>query len=533
MQLKRKAILIISVLLFTFILSLIILSFFETRRSIITIEENEVSKNIFRFQNELQNILNNLIDKFGDWSMWNDTYKFVNDRNEDYVRSNLADKTFSSLKINFMIFFNKEGNIIYEKGYDFINEKRLLVSIDFKKHLSPRSLFLNHKSNESKISNVILLPENPILVISRPILKSDGSGPIIGTLVCGRYMDSSMLNNIQTIIRNRTTINRIDQSLPQDFMNAKSMITKDNPDYINILDDNIIAGYSFIYDAYQKPILMVRIDIPREIYNQWKNNLLYFFLTIIIFGLFFTLAIIISLDKLLINRLKQLNSFVKKVSTNRDVYTSIHIKGDDELSDLSNEINRMLYQLKESNDKLKVSTDNFSSLVENITNLVWTIDRDFKFAFVNSAAIERKYSAEELQESEERFRSISISVQDAIIMMDNEGLITYWNPAAEKILGYDKEEIIGKNLHLIIAPIQHQEAYQKAFPDWQISGKGNAIDKTIELPTINKYGKEITIELSLSSVKIKNQWNAIGILRDITERKQYENEIKKAKEGKI
>ena len=136
---------------------------------------------------------------------------------------------------------------------------------------------------------------------------------------------------------------------------------------------------------------------------------------------------------------------------------------------------------------------------------------------------------EELRESEERINAITDSAHDAILMMDNNGNLLYWNSSAERILGYTSSETIGRNLHELIAPERFLPDHQAAFPAFQQTGRGNAIGKTLELAARRKDGHEIDVALSLSSVKIKGAWHAIGIVQDITDRKLAEEELQQAK----
>jgi PAS domain S-box-containing protein len=129
-----------------------------------------------------------------------------------------------------------------------------------------------------------------------------------------------------------------------------------------------------------------------------------------------------------------------------------------------------------------------------------------------------------LQDSEERFRSISASAKDAIIMIDNEGNISYWNEAAEIIFRYRKKDVIGRDLKFLI-PEKYHHIFDKGFMQFRSTGFAPLIGKTIELSGIKKGGDEIPLEISFSSVKIKNKWNALGIVRDITERKKAEKEL--------
>jgi PAS domain S-box-containing protein len=136
-----------------------------------------------------------------------------------------------------------------------------------------------------------------------------------------------------------------------------------------------------------------------------------------------------------------------------------------------------------------------------------------------------------LQESEEKFRKISSSAQDAIIMMDNDGHISFWNQAAEKVLGYSQKEALGRELHLWLAPERFRQQYQQGFEAFRASGEGAVIGQTLELSALRKNGEEFPIELSVSAVKLKGRWNAIGILRDISERKLVERKLIEAKEA--
>lgn len=147
--------------------------------------------------------------------------------------------------------------------------------------------------------------------------------------------------------------------------------------------------------------------------------------------------------------------------------------------------------------------------------------------FIYTDITESKKCEIAIIENEEKFRTIASMAQDAVIMMDNNGKISFWNAAAKKILGYTSDEVIGKNLHKLIAPQKYHEAHLKGFGGFKHSGKGDAVGKTLELQAIRKGGEEFPVELSLSSVKLEEKWHAVGIIRDITDRKRLEEELKK------
>ena len=124
---------------------------------------------------------------------------------------------------------------------------------------------------------------------------------------------------------------------------------------------------------------------------------------------------------------------------------------------------------------------------------------------------------------------ISAAASDAIIGIGPNDAIWHWNQAAERMFGYTCDEVIGRDLRALIAPVRFHEAHSKSFPLFQATGEGAVLGKTIELAAVTKSGKEFPIELSLSSAKIDDQWCAVGIGRDISERKRAEDELRSAK----
>jgi two-component system sensor histidine kinase/response regulator len=133
--------------------------------------------------------------------------------------------------------------------------------------------------------------------------------------------------------------------------------------------------------------------------------------------------------------------------------------------------------------------------------------------------------ADALRENDTRLRAMVNSALDAIMMIDSEGLTTFWNPAAERILGYPSAEALGRNLHALIVPDRFHAAHHRAFPAFRLSGDGPALGKTLELSARRKDGVEIAVALSLSGVHLGDRWHAVGILRDITTQKQTEEAL--------
>jgi diguanylate cyclase (GGDEF)-like protein/PAS domain S-box-containing protein len=138
---------------------------------------------------------------------------------------------------------------------------------------------------------------------------------------------------------------------------------------------------------------------------------------------------------------------------------------------------------------------------------------------------ERKRALAALKESEATLRSITGSARDAIIMIDGEGRASFWNERATLLFGWNEAQALGNELHALIMPGKYHDAFRREIKRFAATGTGNAVGRTLELQVMRKDGSEVPVEVSLSTVQIKGQWNAVGIIRDITERKRAEAEI--------
>jgi diguanylate cyclase (GGDEF)-like protein/PAS domain S-box-containing protein len=127
----------------------------------------------------------------------------------------------------------------------------------------------------------------------------------------------------------------------------------------------------------------------------------------------------------------------------------------------------------------------------------------------------------ELAERESVLRSITNAAQDAVIMIDQAGLVTYWNPAAEHMFGYSEADIVG-----LIVPERYRERAHAAVSRFAESGDGPAIGRTTTLQAKHRNGQEFPVDISLSAIRLRGHWNAVGIVRNATERVQTEERLR-------
>ena len=131
-----------------------------------------------------------------------------------------------------------------------------------------------------------------------------------------------------------------------------------------------------------------------------------------------------------------------------------------------------------------------------------------------------------LEQSEERNRLIMNSALNAIINIDSNGKITFWNTQAEKIFGWNREEVIGTILSETILSNQHKNGHSDGIKNYLNTGDGPILNKQLELQAIKKDGTEFTIEISIIPIKQNNELFFCSFIQDISKRKKAETTLK-------
>ncbi len=122
--------------------------------------------------------------------------------------------------------------------------------------------------------------------------------------------------------------------------------------------------------------------------------------------------------------------------------------------------------------------------------------------------------------------AVTDTAADAIVMLDERGRVAFWNPGAQALFGYSRQEAEGQDLHLLLAV--NEESYQRfqdGFAEFQRHGTCKMVGRTLELKARHRDGHLVDIELTLSAVGSESGWQAVGVARDITLRKKLQEEL--------
>ena len=354
MTLRKKTLLITGFMIAGMVLTVFIIAQFVILQSYIKLDNDAANQNTQRAVNAFTNRLKNMEKVIIDWAVWDDAYQYASDGNTDFVDSNITVDAFQQLEMNVMLFIDKSGKVLNTSGFDIETGEQVVVPDAVINTLSHDPLLLAVDVATPTKSGIVDLAGKKLMVASATILKGNFDGPPNGTIIQARYLGMNETDNLsQTIGLPVSVYDYNATDLPDDVSKAKIDLTASMPIFVQTLADNAQSGYAVINNMQNQPDLIMRIDMPRSVYQQGKQTLSYFIVLVIILGLVFGGAILFVLEASVLARMAGLSRTVVDISESNDLHKRVTEGGKDEISSLAGVINKLLSSTESSQIELK------------------------------------------------------------------------------------------------------------------------------------------------------------------------------------
>jgi PAS domain S-box-containing protein len=483
MTLRSKTLLVVGVALLALNLALYAVVSRLVRDSFSNLEQQEARENVTRVIQAFNDVVSRLDFFSRDYAEWSDTYAFVQDRNQGYIDTNITDRALAYLRLNLTVYVDGACHVVFATGFDLQTSRRTPTPPLILDRLKPGDSLVRHLGSGGSLAGVLLLPEAPMLVASRPILNNLGEGPATGTLIWGEYLSPAILKEISDRTRFVISFHRADESaMPADFRAAFEELSRGTKAVVRTLDAETIAGYALTPDVDGKPALVWRVDIPRRIYRQGQVTTRYLATSLLVVGLTFVALTLLLLEKTVLARLQKLSGGIASIRTSSDLSRRLPVEGLDELGRLAETLNA-----------------SFEAL-----------DR--------SQRVQR--------ESEARYRSLVELSPDAIVVAGRDGVL-FINSAGERLFGAQAGDLLGRPLLELLDPNYRQAVNDRL----RTLEEGTDGVRVADAQALRLDGQAVDVEIEAVAIEYEGNFATQTVIRDVTERKRAARELQLAKEA--
>jgi len=320
-------------------------------RSFVSLEEFQINKNIDRIINTIDTEINDLVLFNADWAAWDDSYEFIINGEPDFIKKNIVNASFEDSRLDFMVFVNIEGEIVYGRQYDFEKGVQIRVSDKILEHIKPGNLLLKPRSAEEALGGIIRVGERFFIVASYPILNSNRKGEPRGILLMGRMLDKQLLTRVS-----KTTQVEIGLIDINDLTPKETLIVDNAPRTIDYPNDNTVFSYILFKDIFNNPVFYIKTKSSRGIYQQGLRDTSYMLLTLLMSVTVIVFLLVVVINKIVVTRISSLESSVRDIEDTQNYSKRIESENNgDEISSLETQINSLLEAIQITHNQLESS----------------------------------------------------------------------------------------------------------------------------------------------------------------------------------
>jgi PAS domain S-box-containing protein len=354
------------------------------------LENNDASENIKRVQVAVENKSDDLAVKLTDWSQWDDTYAFVQDKNQGYIDSNLGANTLVQLRLNFIMIKNSAGDVIYEKyiktdGSEMPFPQGLETLFSDK-----RMTVMGQGDPKKKMTGLMDTPEGHFVLAVQPVTSSDASAPPRGFIAFGYIIDNNFIGSLS-----KATVLKLDYasfsdvSKNESFSTAGRSLSLNSPTYIDVNPaPEVINGFVIMSDIFGNPCIIFRAQIPRDINKIGVANTKRLNILLVGIEIFEIAVVLILFEIFVLRKIGKLVEGVQLVGSKDSNEERLEVQGKDEFSKLSSEINKMLDAIRSIKGEKKESEMRFIKIADSAPMMLWVSDSSNKMVYVNGKLME-------------------------------------------------------------------------------------------------------------------------------------------------
>ena len=347
MTLRRKSLAIFASTLACSLLIVYSAAEWVLSRGFADIERRDAGQRLQRFHAALADRARQLDVIAADYAAWDDSWDFVETRSPTYIRATLLSTSLSTADIDLIAYLDTAGNLVFGGRPDPEQSQTAPPPAWFLDHIKAGSALLELPRESSSLRGLLVSPEGPVLIAARPIIKSDRTGPIRGTLIMGRFLGDEVLQNIRDVLIEQPVLREI---------NAPGLTSSERIDLVRLLageaavieapDEETTTARALIRDVYSRPALLVTLRLTREIHEQSHVTLRTMAACLLVTIAGCGLITMRLLNRQILARVTALDEAARRITSSRNAAERVPISGRDELSRLGHSVNEMLEALQ-------------------------------------------------------------------------------------------------------------------------------------------------------------------------------------------
>lgn len=315
------------------------------RPSFERLERAEAMTDVERCRDAINQEVAHLSTLCNDWACWDDSYRFVQDGNQDFIDDTLTGDVLDVANLELLMYCDLEGNVVWKESKQSDSAADAIFA-QLPSNLSdPDHFLLQSRSSMTEKSGVLLVENSPLLIVSRPILTSAAEGPATGTLIMARLLDDDSIAVLQE--QTHVKFAALSPTSINDTLDGteQSALQEHDQPLLRIVDTDTLEAFASLPYLNSDSSLILEAFVPRRISREGNAALTFAMLTFLAASLVTYFVAQVSIRHIVLRPLRELTAHAVSTASTHDWSARINTARSDELGRLSDEFDHMVSAL--------------------------------------------------------------------------------------------------------------------------------------------------------------------------------------------
>lgn len=301
------------------------------------LERDDARTAMRRIDYALDLTLDRLALSAGDWGNWEDTYRFVADHNRDYVRANVTTVGLKQLQVNVMLVIDLDGNFVMSNTLDLASEQPLDIDFAAARALPADFPWRANLRAGQPARGFLQTNQGIMMIAAAPVLDGNGGGPTRGMVMLGRLLSGTEIQRIAAQAQARLSM------VPAGEAREPGRLTE---------TEQVTQVYSAVNDVYGRPLVALRVDVPRRITQRGHDAIGYASICLIAAAVVVLLLLVLVLNRVVLQPLALMTRHAVAIGGSEDLSARLDFQRGDEIGRLAREFDRMVERVADSRRQL-------------------------------------------------------------------------------------------------------------------------------------------------------------------------------------
>ena len=356
-----------------------------------------------------------------EYSEWDHTYDYAQGLRDEFIEENLDTTYWTNIEINMMLFFDKDGEMLWGGLVDKSMSRQLNLEHELLQSITPDHPLLQHEEDLEGIRGWLEARSAPMLVSANPILTSTAKGPPMGTLIIGKFVGAAAIAafgeraSVEIVLHDRNKLADLGR-----ITEVEKVLSQIGAKAIQETTDDQFISLEFIDNVFGEPAFLLEVTSSRRISDIGQGVVESTFISLIIVSTFFLVAAWVIVRTTTVAPITRLTRHMLDMRQSGDLDKRFNYARSDEIGLLGGEFDKLATDLGSAHSDLEAARDEALALSRAKGEFLARMSHEIRTPMNGVLGMVELLNSTPLQDTQKRYAQTIHQSADALLDVIND-----------------------------------------------------------------------------------------------------------------